>query len=184
MDNKRVGWVRNTFTRPILLSGLAASFACGSGPTNPPPPPTTLTTLATLPPPPPSLTLPASYLLVLTPDPACGSPAPLSFPVEALRADTTRSAGVEVVLRGEQPPPLEMELQARGLQLRGGLGTVAEGALSLEGVNTVVQAVALGTVTSDGRGRGEVGGGTLVGELDSGNGACSSANHRWSLRQP
>jgi hypothetical protein len=75
-----------------------------------------------------------------------------------------------------------MELQSRPPQLRGGLGTVNGGALSLEGVYVEIHAIGLGTVTGDARGRGQVSKGMLMGELAFGRGECSSPSHRWSLR--
>jgi hypothetical protein len=130
-----------------------------------------------------ALTLPAAYVLEIEPDAACGAPFPaFSFPVDATRADTARAPGVEIVVRGESPPTLEMELQSGLPQLRGGLGTVHGGTLSLEGVYLEVHALGFGTVTGDGRGRGQVSKGVLMGELAFGPGECSSPSHRWSLR--
>ena len=178
MEN-RAPWTRNAFSRAAAAVTLSAALGCGSGPTTPSPPPTTTPSGPT------ALTLPSTYVLQVVPDPVCGAPfAAFSFAVDAARADTARAAGVEIVIRGEVPPTLEMELQSRPPQLRGGLGTIAGGARSLEGPYVEIQGMGLGTVTGDGRGQGEIVGATLMGELNFGFGECSSASHRWSLRRP
>jgi hypothetical protein len=139
------------------------------------------------------------YRLEVQPSPVCGAPLPsVSFLVEARAADTARYGGVQIVPEGTplQPqgasrPVMQMELQLTEQQVRGGLGTIAEGVRSQEGRYVWLRLMGFGTVTRGATGAGEVSDGTMLGGIEflagptdrtDGFDACYSLEHRWSLR--
>lgn len=148
-------------------------------------------------------TVQGDYVLRIVPAPACGAPASsLSFPVTAQAADTARSAGIQVVPRGQAAVPpasrlggdelvIEVELQYLTPEVRGGLGTATFGAAAQEGFYVFAHAIAAGSVSHVGSDPGEILEGTLAGELEFGRsatdpgglGSCASEAHRWSLKR-
>lgn len=140
----------------------------------------------------PGGTLAGSYLLELTPGPACNGGVRTTFHVELAAAPTARYAAVQgthAVDARRDRTALEMELITTSNTIRGGVGTRHDGVLSQEDVQVFVHAIAEGNVTSFPGGRGEVLDGTLRGTLafsapggrEGDLGSCTVADHRLRL---
>jgi hypothetical protein len=175
-------------SRPLVFAVVVALAACRGGPAAPDPTPSPSPSPATV----PGGTLEGVYLLRI--QPAAGCPAPgsvFTFPMNAVRADTARSPGFQLVIRDSpRIPALEMELMYQAPDVRGGVGTTHEGEMSREGIRVWAHTVGWGGVTTRGSGPGQVLQGTLMGSLAFGRdrdpegalGACTSLAHQFSLQ--
>jgi hypothetical protein len=167
-----------------LIAGACLGSACGSGPGGP--------NLSPSPSPSPQAGGPVTgrYLLQITPGPSCPVPrGTLSFPMQAASAGQAPHPGVQVLILGDGSR-LELEFLSTTVELRGGLGTTADGVLANEGLRAWVNAIGTGPVRRAADGRGEVLTGTLAGYLalapangDVGDlGECSATDHAFALR--
>jgi hypothetical protein len=176
--------------RPLVVSLLCLLGACHGGPggpdtmPSPSPSPTSV----------PGGTLQGMYLLRIEPSATCGAPGPaFTLPVEAAVADTPRATGFSLVVPDTgRLTDFEMELQYAAPQVRGALGTTANGELSREAVRLWIRAIVEGPVTTVGSPPGQVLQGTLIGYLAFGRdrdpegalGSCTSLASRFSLTRP
>jgi hypothetical protein len=113
---------------------------------------------------------------------------PLTFPMTATAAATSRYPGVQVLVAGADA--LELEFLSDASSLAGGLGTTEIGALSNESVRLWLHAVGSGAVTRAPDGRGQVTTGRMAGYVAFGHaggpegslGSCDSVEHSFVLR--
>ena len=171
---------RSCTSLPRLLPLVLGLGACGgdSG-TNPGP-------IST---PPPPVTAPVSgdYDLVIVPAAACRFPAgPYSVFVQARQIAGASRLELRATLPGGNATlALEMLFFVPGM-LRGSISTQQPIALG-SGLSLFLRNVGTGTVSQAAGGRGEVRDAPMSGDVQVGQsgidlGACTSTDHRWSLR--
>lgn len=172
----------------VVAWALLLGPACGSSnPTQPVPLPSPSAVGRT-----PGGELTGPYRLTLRPSAGCAMGlASVTVEMEAAPAGTTPHPGVQVVYTGpapNDPSALELELLHSGNRARGGFGTRADGAPTVEGPQVWVRAVGGGDVSRLAGRAGEIVEGTLAGWIALGTagaegslGSCDARDHAFAL---
>ena len=170
----------------MLLAG-AILPSCGS-PTGPQasPSPTASPTPSV---PTPGGAVTGRYTLQINPSASCAAPRhSFTFTMDAVAAGVTPHRGTQVLLAGG-PGRLEAEFIDENDALRGGVGTVADGAEAIEPFVLRIRVIASGGLLRGTDGRGEVRSGTMMGtigfsrpnEFENTLGTCVARDHTFTL---